>query len=219
MVRESNQHRKSKAISILLADDHQVLREGLRTLLETEPDLKVIAEARDGVEAIKMAKKHRPTVVIMDIQMPAMNGLQATSVILKENPSTKVIVLSMLKNEELVIQALQSGVKGYLLKENASSEIIVAIRQVTEGKAYFEPSVAAVISRYYSQIDPKQVELTVLEREILQFIASGKTSKEMCTLLGVNIKTVEKYRQRLMNKLGLHDVASLTRYAVSKGIV
>jgi len=206
-------------IRILLADDHRVLREGLRKLLESEHDLKVIAEACNGIEAIELAKKRRPMIVVMDIQMPEMNGLQATTAILKENPSIKVIVLSMLKNEDLVIQALQSGVKGYLLKENASSEIITAIRQVMQGKAYFDPSVAEVISSHYSEVDPKKIELTVLEREILQFIAAGKTSKEMCTLLGVNIKTVEKYRQKLMNKLGLHDVASLTRYAVSKGIV
>jgi len=206
------------AIHILLVDDHRVLREGLCRLLESEPDLKVIAEAGNGFEAIELAKKKRPDVVIMDIQMPEMNGLQAASRIISANYSIKVIVLSMLKNEELVIQALQAGVKGYLLKENAPSEIILAIREVMKGNAYFEPSVSKVISKHFSQVDPKAIDLTLVEKEILQFIADGKTSKEICLLLNMNIKTVEKYRQRLMNKLDLHDVASLTKYAVSKGI-
>jgi DNA-binding NarL/FixJ family response regulator len=207
------------AIRILLADDHRVLREGLRRLLESEEDLEVVAEAGNGVEVLDLAKKCNPDVVIMDIQMPEMNGLQAARLILKENNRLKVIVLSMMKNEELVIQALQAGVKGYLLKENASSEIVLAIKEVMKGNAYYEPSISKVISKHFSQTDPKDVELTLLEKEILQFIADGKTSKEICILLKMNIKTVEKYRQRLMNKLNLHDVASLTKYAVNKGIV
>ena len=215
-----------KRITILLAEDHTIVREGFRKMLELENDLQVVGEAQDGREAVALVKKLRPAVVLMDIAMPLLNGLEATRQVLKAVPATKVLILSAHSDDAYVKNATESGAVGFLLKQTSSHDVCRAIREVQKGKTFFCPAVA----RRLHQLEGKSpdragrspsrnVRLSSREMEVLQLIAEGKANKETAAELGISIKTVEKHRERVMSKLNIHDTAGLTRYAISAGII
>lgn len=213
-----------KKIRILLADDHTILREGIRSLLENESDMEVIAEAEDGHQAIKMADQNRPDVILMDIAMPRLNGLEATSQIKKFIPDAKILILTMYDNEEYIRKALAAGAMGYILKDAATRELLGAIRAVHQGEAVLSPAVTRlVIEDYLRWGDLKTPEpdddLSEREREILQLIAEGHTNKQIAEILCISIKTVQAHRSNLMNKLDLHDRGELIKYAIQKKII
>jgi DNA-binding NarL/FixJ family response regulator len=215
-----------KPITILLADDHTVVREGFRKMLEMEDDLAVVGEAQDGRKAVAMAAKLRPDVVLMDIAMPLLNGLEATRQILKARPEAKVLILSAHNDDAYVTTAIQAGAMGFLLKQTSSHEVCRAIREVANGKQFFSPTVSRRLERTGSQAPNRlgtarkgAATLTSREREVLQLIAEGKANKETAAELGIGMKTVEKHREHLMQKLDIHDTAGLTRYAISSGII
>jgi DNA-binding NarL/FixJ family response regulator len=215
-----------KRITVLLAEDHTIVREGFRKMLELEDDIEVVGEAQDGRQAVDMVKKLRPEVVLMDIAMPRLNGLEATHQVLKAIPATKVLILSAHNDDAYVKNATESGAMGFLLKQTSSHVVCEAIREVQKGKTFFSPS----ISRRHDRLNPqsrrrggihnkKAVQLTSREMEVLQLIAEGKANKETAAELGIGMKTVEKHREHLMQKLDIHDTAGLTRYAISAGII
>jgi DNA-binding NarL/FixJ family response regulator len=215
-----------KQIRVLLVEDHTVVREGLRALLSAENDLEVVGEVRNGREAVKLIEKLLPDVVIMDIAMPMLNGVEATRQILKLFPATRVLILSAHSEDEYVEQVLAAGAAGYLLKQTAAGILVKAIREAHRGGTFFSPS----ISKRLSEIHEKSIgrgnrprkgatRLTSREVEVLQLIAEGMGNKQTAAQLGISIKTVEKHRQHLMSKLGIHDTAGLTRYALSSGII
>ncbi|HUZ05903.1 MAG TPA: response regulator transcription factor [Candidatus Paceibacterota bacterium] len=215
-----------KQITVLLAEDHMIVREGFRKMLELEDDFEIVGEAQDGRAAVALAKKIRPDVVLMDIAMPLLNGLEATRQVLKENPAAKVLMLSAHSDDAYVKSATEAGAVGFLLKQTSAHEVCRAIREVHNGKTFFSPS----ISRRQSRLNPQsldraglskknKIELTSREMEVLQLIAEGKANKEAASELGIGIKTVEKHREHLMQKLDIHDTASLTRYCISAGII
>ena len=213
-------------ITVLLADDHTIVRQGFRALLEAEPDIAVVGEAETGRQAVQLAKKLRPDVVLMDIAMPLLNGLEATRQIIREVPSSKVLVLSSYSDDEYVHQLTEAGAAGYLLKGAAVTDLVKAIREVRKGRAFFSPAISKRLMEQYRQkllqgvLVRKRIDrLSSRETEVLQLIAEGKLNKQIAFELGLSIKTVEKHRQKLMNKLGIHDIAGLTRYAIAKGII
>ena len=215
-----------KKITVLLAEDHTLLREGVRKLLDLEADLEVVGEAQDGRQAVALAKKLRPAVVLMDIAMPLLNGLEATRQVLKDFPATKVIILSAHSDDAYVQHATESGAVGFLLKQTSAQDVCRAIREVQKGKTFFSPSVSKRRDRINPQafdraglFQKKAVSLTSREMEVLQLIAEGKANKETACELGISLKTVEKHREHLMEKLDIHDTAGLTRYAISAGII
>lgn len=208
---------------IVIADDHRIVRQGLRSLVEQESDLEVIGMAANGRQALQMTRRLIPDVVIMDISMPDLNGIDATSQIVNEAPGVKVIALSMHSEKQLIDGMLRAGAAGYLLKESAFEELIKAIRIVCAGKKYLSPDVTDIVLRDYlnPSIDSDHnltQDLTLREREVLQLIVEGCATKEVANRLNISIKTVESHRSRIMNKLGLHTVAELTKYAVRRGI-
>ena len=213
------------SIKVLLVDDHTVVREGLRFLLETEGDIKVIAEAKHGREAVQMTEKLRPDLVLMDIAMPFLNGVEAARQIMKTCPETKILVLSSYEEDEYIRKLIQAGVGGYLLKHTVADDLVRAVREVHKGNAYFSPSISKRLSNSWQLFTENRApnkmneHLTTREAEILQLIAEGFANKQIADIIGISIKTVEKHRQAVMDKLGLHEVASLTRYAIQKGIV
>jgi DNA-binding NarL/FixJ family response regulator len=209
--------------TILLADDHRVVREGLRTLLAQEPDLSVIGEAADGREVVELARTLRPDVVIMDIAMPELNGIEATRLIVAECPSIRVVALSMYADRRFVTQILRAGALGYVLKEAAFEELARAIRTVAGGKPYLSPSVAGfVVEEFVQQVSAtasKSLELlTSRETEVLKLLAEGKRAKDIALELKIGVKTAEAHRQNLMNKLEMHSIAELTRFAIREGL-
>jgi DNA-binding NarL/FixJ family response regulator len=217
-----------KKITVLLVDDHTVLRQGLRALLATEPDMEIVGEAENGRQAVQMAAKLAPDVVVMDIAMPQLNGLEATHQICKEAPQTKVLILSSYGEDEYVRRLTEAGAVGYLIKQTLANDLIKAIREAHKGNAYFSPSIAKRLLDHYREsflkggkpLTQKSTErLTSREREVLQLVAEGKGNKQMASDLCISIKTVEKHRQQAMNKLNIHDVAGLTRYAIAQGII
>ena len=208
---------------ILLADDHKLLRDGLRSLLEKQPDLEVVGEAEDGRSAVLLTQKLRPDIVIMDVAMPNLNGIEATRHITSRLSGTRVIALSAHSDRRFVTGVLEAGASAYLLKECAYEELVFCVRSVLANKTYLSPGVAGDIIRDYRQrvsnAKAKQpVALTPREREVLQVLAEGKTTKEIAGLLGVSIKTIETYRKRIMDRLDLHSVAELTKYAIREGL-
>jgi len=212
-------------IRILLADDHTLVRKGIRSLLDAEEDIEVIGEAINGRDAVEQATRLHPDIVLMDITMPQLNGLEASRQILKASPQTKIIILSMYTNEEYIFQSLRVGVAGYLIKEAVVEELIFAIRSVYQGGSFLSPSVSGLVIDEFrrqsiseSQIDPYET-LTDREREVLHLIAEGKSNREISDVLCLTVKTVEVHRSRLMEKLGIHGVADLTRYAIRKGLI
>jgi DNA-binding NarL/FixJ family response regulator len=211
------------SIPILLVDDHTLVRAGFRSLLESMPDVRIVAEANNGLDALEMVRKYEPTLVLMDIAMPGMNGLQTTEKILNEFPKVRVLLLSMYTNEEYVLEALRIGATGYLLKDAEAAEFEQAIRAVAVGGVYLSPSVSKyVIHRFSRQAESPQskaVHLTYRQQEILRLIADGRTTKEIASALGITLKTVETHRSRLMDVLDIHNVAGLVRYAIRIGLI
>jgi DNA-binding NarL/FixJ family response regulator len=212
-----------KKMKILLADDHKITRQGLRSLLEKEPDMEVVAEAEEGRTAVRLANELKPDVVIMDVTMPDLNGMEATRQIVGRLSAVKVIALSMHSDALFVTEMLKSGVRGYLLKDCAFEELAGAIRSVVEGKTYLSPSISGlVVNGYLNRLSNSQTAgaevLTDREREILQMIAEGKTTKQIALKLHISVKTVETHRRQIMNKLDIFSVAELTKYAIRKGL-
>ena len=215
-----------KKITILLVDDHSIVREGFRKLLELQNDLEVVGEAQDGRQACDLAASLHPAVVLMDIAMPRLNGLEATRRILKDFPATRVLILSAHGDDAVVESAAESGAVGFLLKQTSASQVCQAIREVQKGKTFFSPSV----SGRWDRLNPpgfacaglfqkKAAALTSRETEVLQLIAEGKANKETAAELGVGVKTIEKHREHLRQKLDIHDTAGLTRFAIGAGII
>jgi DNA-binding NarL/FixJ family response regulator len=212
-------------IAVLLADDHAVVREGLRALLAVEEDIEVVGEAQDGREAVELARKTSPDVVVMDLAMPVLNGLEATRQILKKVPTARVLVLTSYGDDESVAQMTQAGATGYLTKQAAANDLSQAIRSVRRGKPFYSPDIANRLrdrdnaSLTAGQFAKNNRALTPRETGILQLIAEGFSNREIASELGISIKTVEKHRQAAMNKLDIHQTAGLTRYAISRGMV
>jgi DNA-binding NarL/FixJ family response regulator len=213
------------AIRILLADDHGVVRKGLRFLLEQQPGMEVVGEASDGREAVRLAETELPDVVIMDIAMPLLNGIEATAQILKRAPKTAVIILSMHSDEDYLLSALNAGAKGYLLKESAEVDLVRAIQAVVKGTPFFSPDIAhTMLEDYMRFLQQRNLQdsyelLTEREKEVLQLLAEGKSNKEVAGILDISVYTVDTHRMHLMQKLNLHNTAEIVLYAVRKKII
>jgi NarL family two-component system response regulator LiaR len=211
---------------IVLADDHAILREGIRALLEDQPDMIVVGEAADGRRAVELARELSPDIIVMDIGMPLLNGLEATRQIKRDYPQVAVLVLTMHDNEEYVSQILAAGAAGYVLKRAASSELVTAIRAVAAGQSYLSPAVTRLLIEGYigrqlaapGVVDPFDT-LTAREREVLQLVAEGHTNSQIAKLLSISLKTVKAHRSNLMQKLGLHDRGELIKVAIQRGII
>jgi len=213
-------------IRVILADDHTVVRQGLRALLAAEGDIDIVGEAENGRQAIQLAKKLLPDVAVIDIAMPVLNGLEATRQITRSVPGTKVLILSSYSDDEYVQQLTEAGAAGYLVKQTAANDLLKAIREAQKGNAFFSPAIAKRLRDQCRQafVNGQPVKrrpdyLTTREAEVLQLIAEGRANKQIAAELSISIKTVEKHRQQVMNKLNIHDVAGLTRHAIAKGII
>ena len=212
------------SIGVLLVDDHRIFREGLRVLLEKQPDIHVLAEAEDGQQAVEMVREHKPDVVVMDVSMPHCNGIEATKLILGEAPGTKVLALSIHSDGNFVTEMLRAGAAGYLLKECCHQDLARAIRSVGANVVFLSPRIAMTaaeeyLKRHCFHDGERAVKLTDREREVLLRLAGGKTAKDIAQEFGVSVKTVETYRWRLRQKLNLHSLAELTKYAIRQGLV
>ena len=215
-----------KRITVLLAEDHTIVRQGLRLLIEADGDIEIVGEAKTGREAVQMTSELRPEIVVMDIAMPSLNGLEATKQILKAFPATKVLILSAHSDPEYVEQVVKVGALGYLLKQSSGDILAKAIRDLHQGKTFFTPSIAKRLKDEYRKSTDgvglrkkSSTELTLREAELLQLIAEGNANKQIASELDISIKTVEKHRQNLMEKLNIHDIAGLTRFAIATGII
>jgi DNA-binding NarL/FixJ family response regulator len=216
----------AKRITVLLADDHTVVRQGLRSLLEAEGDIEVVGEAATGREAVELARKLHPTVVVMDIAMPLLNGLEATRQIRKALPATRILILSAHSDDAYVDQVMELGAAGYLIKQTSARVLSQAVREVLQGKTFLCPTIARGVRRAHGHspvprglVRRQSPSLSSRETEVLQLIAEGKANKQVAAELGISVKTVEKHRQRLMEKLDIHDTAGLTRYALAAGVI
>ncbi len=210
------------ALRILLVDDHALVRAGMRALLSSFPDFEVVGETEDGADAVELAARLHPNVVLMDIAMHGLNGLDATARIRNQHPEVRVIILSMHANEEYVFQALRSGASGYLLKDSATSELEFAVRAVARGETYLSPPISkAVVDGYVQRMisDQPLDLLTPRQREILQLVAEGGSTKEIAHRLGLSVKTIEAHRSQIMDRLGIHDIPGLVRFAVRAGLI
>jgi two-component system response regulator NreC len=213
------------SIRILLADDHGIVRKGLRFLLERQAGMEVVGEASDGREAVRLAEQLNPDIVIMDIAMPLLNGIEATTQIVKKDPRTQVIILSMHSDEDYLLSALNAGAKGYLLKDSAEADVVRAVQSVTKGAPFFSPEIAKTLLEDYMRfLQQRNLQdsyelLTEREKETLQLLAEGKSNKEVATLLNVSVHTVDTHRTHLMQKLNLHNTAEIVLYAVRKKII
>lgn len=206
-------------IQIILADDHEVVREGFRALLERE-GYAITGQASDGHEAVRLAEKFKPQIAVLDLSMPLLNGIDATRQILRVSPQTKILLLTMYKDDQYVLEALRAGVAGYILKTKAAKDLVQAIRQVLKGVAYLSPEVSQTLVEVYRSGGTASSEpLTPRERQVLQLVAEGKTTKEVASFLGISVKTAETHRARLMKKLDIHEKAGLVRYAIRTGII
>jgi DNA-binding NarL/FixJ family response regulator len=214
-----------KTIRILLADDHTVVRKGLRLLLEGQPGFDVVADAADGRAAVALAEQTTPDVVVMDIAMPGLNGIEAARQIATKVPTAAVVFLSMHSDESYVLKALKSGARGYLLKDSAEQDLINAVVAVSEGKAFFSPAISKMlVEDYLRQMQDRHLEdsyelLTTREREVLQLLAEGRSNKDVATLLNLSLHTVETHRANIWQKLNLHNQAELILYAIRKGVI
>jgi len=208
---------------VLLADDHVLVRAGIRALLDTMDDIEVIGEASDGREALALVRQHKPDVILMDISMSGLNGLDATAIVARDHPDTRVIILSMHAGESSVQQALGAGAAGYLLKEAAVAELPMAIRAVMEGKRFISPAVSAIVVDGFLSGRDREAgplrTLTLRQREILQLLAEGRSAKEVAFALGLSVKTVETHRRQIMDRLQIFDLAGLVRFAIRSGLV
>lgn len=209
-------------VRILLADDHTIVREGLRSIIEHELGMEVVALAESGTTAVEQARVHRPDVIVMDITMPGMNGIEATRQIIREQPSAKIIALSMHTSKDIVAEMLMAGASAYLLKDSAVDELGRAVRSVLAGKLYISPEIAGtVVGDYVDRLSGRPAaapKLTGREREVLQHLAEGKSMKEIAATLKLSVKTVETHRQTLMKRLNIHTIAELTKYAIREGL-
>ncbi len=214
-----------RKLRILLADDHIVMRTGLRALLERQPNLEVVGESENGRETVALAASLKPDVVVMDVGMPVLNGIEATQTIVTQNPTVAVVILSMHADESYVMRALKAGARGYLLKDSAAADLIGAIQAISQGKSFFSPKVSRILAEDYVRVLKQKGAvdtydlLTSREREILQLLAEGKTNKEVATALNISPYTVETHRSHILQKLNLHNSAELVLYAVRKGII
>ena len=212
-------------VRILLADDHTIVRQGLRKVLEERPEWEVVAEAGDGREAVRLAEQHRPDIAIVDVAMPLLNGIETTRQITKRVPTTRVLVLSMHADEAYVTQILQAGATGYLLKDSADVDLVKAVEEAVSGRSFFSPAIARVmLDDYRRQLTDKGVSdryeiLSEREREIFQLIAEAKANKDIAALLNVSTSTVETHRAHIMEKLDLHSAAEIVLYAVRRGVI
>jgi two-component system, NarL family, response regulator NreC len=212
-------------IRVLLADDHTIMRKGLRLLLERQPNITVVGEASDGRECVELAQTEQPDVVVMDLAMPNLNGIEAARQIVAQNPNVAVAVLSMHSDESYVIRALKAGARAYLLKDSAESDLLGAIEALSDGKSFFSPAISRLlVEDYMRQLERKGIDdsyelLTTREREILQLLAEGKSNKEVANMLNLSLYTVETHRTHILQKLNLHTVPELILYAVRKGII
>ncbi len=206
-------------LRILLADDHTIFRQGVKALLERE-GFQVVGECSDGHEAMQLVEKLNPEVVVLDLTMPRLNGLDAAVAILRTAPRTKAILLTVHSEDPYVMEALRAGIRGYVLKTQASEDLVQAIREVSRGAIYLSPGVSrSVVEAYLAKTDLPPDPLTPRERQVLQLVAEGKTTKEIAVLLDVSVKTAESHRTRLMEKLDIHETASLVRYAIRRGLI
>jgi DNA-binding NarL/FixJ family response regulator len=206
-------------IHIVLADDHVLVRQSLKSLLEREGH-QVVGEAAEGKEAARQVNTLQPEIAILDISMPIMNGLNAAREIKNSSPKTKTILLTQHDEDEYISEALEAGVKGYVLKSQVASDLLEAIRQVSRGQVYLSPGVASsVVEAYRTRSERPKERLSLRERQVLQLIAEGKSTKEVASVLGISVKTAESHRSRLMQKLDIHETASLVRYAIRRGMV
>jgi two-component system, NarL family, response regulator NreC len=212
-------------LRVLLADDHGIVRRGLRSLLETEPGLAVVAEAADGLEALRLCSEHQPDTLILDVAMPRMNGIEVAARAQKLEHPPRVIMLSMHSDESYILRALAAGARAYLLKDATDEDLLPAVRAIAAGKPFFSPSVTAVlVEDYVRQLKAKGLDdsyhlLTDREKEVLQLLAEGRSNKEVAALLDLGVSTVETHRANLMQKLNLHNTAEIVLYAVRKGII
>ena len=212
-------------IRILLADDHHLFRQGLRRILESQPDFEVVAEAASGLEAIDMAKEHQPDVAIVDIAMKELNGIEATAQLLRHTPRTAVLILSMYGDERYVLRAVRAGARGYILKDTLEEGLVQAIHALAAGQPYFSPSVAKIFHEAHAldlqekRIDDRYELLTDRERQLYHLLAEGHSNKEIASRLGLSLHTVETHRTRIMEKLGVHSIAELVLGAVRRGII
>lgn len=215
----------SKKITVLLAEDHIIVREGLRALLKSEVDIEIVAEAEDGRQGVLLASKFSPDVIVMDIAMPLLNGLESARQILQARPATKVLILSAHSDDAYIERVMAVGASGFLIKQSTASVLATAIRAVAAGKTFFSPSVSKRLGQYETVAGKnraskrRSAKLTSRETEVLQLIAEGLANKQIAAELGISIKTVEKHRQGLMDKLNVHDTAGLTRHAIAEGII
>ncbi len=212
-------------IRILLADDHNLFRQGLRRILESQSDMEVVAEAASGLEAIDMAKQHQPDVAIVDIAMKELNGIEATSQMLRFSPRTAVLILSMYSDERYVMRAVKAGARGYVLKDTLEEGLVQAIQQLHRGHPFFSPSVAKLFQEAHmrdvqeKKVDDRYELLTDRERQLYHLLAEGQSNKEIATRLGLSLHTVETHRTRIMEKLGVHSIAELVLGAVRRGLI
>ncbi|MEX0900001.1 MAG: response regulator transcription factor [Gammaproteobacteria bacterium] len=203
----------------MLADDHPMFRQGLRSLLEKD-GFEVVGEASNGHEATRMARKLTPNVAVLDLGMPMLNGVDAARDIYKRSPETQVVLLTMYEDDAYVLEALRAGIRGYVLKAQAASDLLNAIREVIRGAVYLSPGISeAVVNAYMARSELPPDPLTDRERQVLQLVAEGNTTKRIASLLGVSVKTAESHRTRMMQKLGIHETASLVRYAIRRGFI
>ncbi len=216
----------TKPLKILVADDHEVVRQGVRTIVESQAGWMVVSEARNGTEAVQMTLEARPDVVLLDISMPELNGLEATKLILKQIPEIQVLILTMHESDELVREVLAAGARGYVLKTDAKRDLVNAVRSLSEHRPFFTSKVAEMVLEGYRHVNaPAKVDipagdrLTSRERQIVQLLAEGKTSKEIATALDISTKTADTHRANLMRKLNLHSLADIVRYAIRNKII
>lgn len=210
----------SKKIRVLLADDHSILRKGVRMLIDSQADMEVVGEAKTGREAIEEARKLKPDIVVMDISMPELNGIEATRQICDEMTHTKVVALSMHKDSVYVREILRAGARGYLLKESEDDDLVKAIRSVHRGEAFLSPAISgAVLTDYRKHVSNPVDLLTSREREILTMVAEGKTNKEIANTLSLSVYTVESHRGSVMEKLNLHNAGDIVRFAIRNGLI
>lgn len=205
---------------VIVADDHTLVRAGFCSLVRHIPGVEVVAQAEDGHEALELIDQHRPDIVLMDITMPRLNGLDVAARVIDNQPHVRVIILSMHPDEEYVLRALRIGVAGYLIKDAGTEELEMAIRSVAQGKTFLSPSISEKVAEYVRRVGEGSEELlTSRQREVLQLIAEGLTNREIAEVLEISVKTVESHRSHLMSRLGIHDVAGLVRYAIRSGLI
>jgi two-component system, NarL family, nitrate/nitrite response regulator NarL len=209
-----------KKITVLLADDHPIVREGLRSLLQTAPDIEVVAEAADGQQTIDRAKKHLPAVILLDLAMPLMPGTHAIRHLVKAVPASKVLILSTCQDAEIIHAAIEAGAAGYLAKQSACQELLTAIRQINRGQPFFDPHISPKLSAtsHNGQNKTPKPALTQRETQVLELVAQGLANKQIADALSISFKTVEKHRQSILDKLNIHNIATLTRYAIAHGL-